>query len=244
MLETLTHRVHSRAVVGVVVIVALSLGGGGLQSLPHVYALNNSTNESKFLPVPTCTYDPVIVYTMPPLTHAIPCGDNPATPCLPPQNRTSEGALGIGVNRTIPPTPTCSIPPLNGSLPCNNENRSISLAQNQSSLANNVTNGMIPIPQMCPPGSNESMQGCGKQVYSLDNFTGPHYQMPCKDSPSTMCYYPAPSTQQQQPQPQRNSTTIFGFGLPSFAKTHNNITTNEPIRSGACLDDPAVACSP
>jgi len=69
--------------------------------------------------------------------------------------------------------------------------------------------------------------------------------MPCKDSPSTICYYPAPSTpqlQQQQQQPQRNGTTIFGFGLPSFAKTHNNITTTQNPPS--CLDDPAVACGP
>jgi hypothetical protein len=83
----------------------------------------------------------------------------------------------------------------------------------------------------------------GNQIY-LDNFTGPHYGMPCKDSPSTMCYYPAPSTQQQQQQQsQRNGTTIFGPGIISpFAKTHNNITTTtNPL---GCLDDPAVACGP
>ena len=85
------------------------------------------------------------------------------------------------------------------------------------------------------------------QAQKSDNFTGPHYGMTCKDSPSMMCYYPAPSTPQpQQQQLQRNGTTIFGFcfGLPSFARTHNNITQNQPALPGGCLDDPAVACGP
>jgi hypothetical protein len=73
----------------------------------------------------------------------------------------------------------------------------------------------------------------------LDNFTGPHYGMPCKDCPSTICYYPAPSAPTQQPQ--RNGTTIFS--LPPFARTHNNIT-NLPALPGGCLDDPGVACGP
>ena len=163
MLGTLTHKVHSQAVVVVVVIVVFLLGGGELQSGHFLNAQAQNTTSSQFARNQT-QQQPPIQYN---------CIGND----MPQVNDTLKGCVISGV----------------------------------ADITNNSTNGMIPIPQMCPPGSNESMRGCGKQVYWLDNFTGPKQA--------------------------QNGT--FSFGLPPFAKTHNNLTETQP----SCSDDPSVVCN-
>lgn len=115
----------------VLVVVVVVVVGVIATSLPIVMAQKlqplpqNQTKSNLGLPCPgniTKSGQCKIIVptnTCPPINYT-----NQGMECIVPVNASLLGNQTIPPP-TIPPIPTCSLPPLNGSIPCNNENKSI-----------------------------------------------------------------------------------------------------------------------